>query len=57
MIQFVIIDPDFFSAHTDCIITEDHDVAELFLRQVDRYAIYQFRQFSNNELVINKRRG
>ncbi|KAG6765386.1 hypothetical protein POTOM_029425 [Populus tomentosa] len=24
------------SAHTDCIVAEDHDVAEVFLRQVDR---------------------
>lgn len=27
----------FDSAHTDSIITEDKEVAELFLRQVDRY--------------------
>jgi hypothetical protein len=29
---FLLVD----SAHTDCIVAEDHDVAEVFLRQVDR---------------------
>ncbi|KAJ4840986.1 Delta-1-pyrroline-5-carboxylate synthase [Turnera subulata] len=28
------------SAHTDCIIAEDHNVAELFLRQVDSAAVF-----------------
>jgi hypothetical protein len=26
----------FGSAHTDCVIAEDHEVAEVFLHQVDR---------------------
>jgi gamma-glutamyl phosphate reductase len=29
------------SAHTDCIVTEDTDVAERFLRDVDRCATSQ----------------
>ncbi|KAL6977401.1 Delta-1-pyrroline-5-carboxylate synthase [Sarracenia purpurea var. burkii] len=28
------------SAHTECIITEDHEVAEIFLRQVDSAAVF-----------------
>ncbi|KAJ6768075.1 GLUTAMATE SEMIALDEHYDE DEHYDROGENASE [Salix koriyanagi] len=28
------------SAHTDCIVAEDHDVAEVFLRQVDSAAVF-----------------
>ena len=28
------------STHTDCIITEDHDVAEVSLRQVDSAAVF-----------------
>nr|ANU05021.1 delta-1-pyrroline-5-carboxylate synthase 1 [Manihot esculenta] len=28
------------SAHTDCIIAEDHDVAEVFLHQVDSAAVF-----------------
>ncbi|KAF2296126.1 hypothetical protein GH714_036270 [Hevea brasiliensis] len=28
------------SAHTDCIIAEDHEVAEVFLRQVDSAAVF-----------------
>lgn len=26
------------SSHTDCIITEDKEVADIFLRQVDRFS-------------------
>ncbi|XP_010484339.1 PREDICTED: uncharacterized protein LOC104762696 [Camelina sativa] len=29
------------SADTDCIVTEDREVAELFLRQVDSLAVFQ----------------
>ncbi|XP_011035353.1 PREDICTED: delta-1-pyrroline-5-carboxylate synthase-like [Populus euphratica] len=28
------------SAHTDCIVADDHDVAEVFLRQVDSAAVF-----------------
>ncbi|KAI3470791.1 hypothetical protein Pfo_027454 [Paulownia fortunei] len=28
------------SAHTDCIVTEDHEVGEVFLRQVDSAAVF-----------------
>lgn len=32
--------PAFASAHTDCIIAEDDEVAETFLSQVDRYEFF-----------------
>ena len=28
------------SAHTDCIVTQDREVADIFLRQVDRYLCF-----------------
>lgn len=33
----ILLYPTHCSAHTDSIITEDQEVAEVFLRQVDRY--------------------
>jgi hypothetical protein len=41
----------FCSSHTDCIVTEDSEVAETFLRQVDRYLQNTFIALFDSFLV------
>ena len=46
------------SAHTDCIIAEDEQVAELFLKGVDRYfclknIVYCFPRMDKNYVYLN----
>lgn len=45
---FLVVD----SAHTDCIVAEDHDVAEVFLRQVDRQELLTECIFFSRSLTL-----
>ena len=35
------------SAHTDCIITKDHDVSEAFLSQVDSATVFLWEKLTS----------